>query len=417
MKLALWLVKRYPHTWRSRYEPEMVARLEEHPITVLTLFDLCFGMLTARLDPHYQTDPARVGLSSPRGATGIFLAAWSVFVLFAQWSLWGIGDGMALLVTRHDMTGDYVEVEIWHCARVCSPFLPYLGAYQTMNMVVGANLWTVEPVILNIAYFAITAVIITGILRWALGTRRVGMVLVLAMCCLLLPLALELWLLHFAPFPVNFYNVQLNGFTGLLGLLTTWGELVAVVGMLTLSLLTARHAVRTHRYGLLSLAVGVLALFFLVGLYQVQGSELFWGPGHYWKWSVSAIEFLGLVATLFPFAVLGMLLLVVAGNPLNQRPWRFVPSGAGLLVALMVVSVVSYAVYTVAGHSNEWRPDAFFFPLPFWFYNSFTYSSSIRIIGAGLLIPTLVALVALRSMAGGLAASSRNVPAPQYTTE
>jgi hypothetical protein len=123
------------------------------------------------------------------------------------------------------------------------------------------------------------------------------------------------------------------------------------------------------------------------------------------------------VATLFPFAVLGMLLLVVAGNPLNQRWGRFVPSGAGLLVALMVVSVVSYAVYTVAGHSNEWRPDAFFFSVPFWFYNSFPYASAIRIIGAGLLIPTLVALVALRGMAGGLAASSRNRLALQRRAE
>ena len=414
MKLAIWLVKRYPHTWRRRYEPEMVAVLEQHHITVLTIFDLCFGMLTARLDPQYRTEPARVGFSSPRGATGLFLAAWSVFVLFAQWGLWGIGDGMALLLTRHDMNPEYLMVEFSTCGRVCSPYLAGWGAYQTMNMAVGANLWTVEPVIVNVVYFALTALMLLGIVRWALRTRRVGMLLLTA-GCLVLPLAVERWLLHYAPFPVN-SNVQLNGFTGPLGVLTTWGELVALVGVLVLSLLTAQHAVRTKRYGLLSVAVGVPTLVLLGGLYLVHRLGLFWGPGYYsWNWSVVAIEFLGLVATLFPFAVLGMLLLVVAGNSLNLHRWRFVRSGAGLLVALMVAAVVAFTVYTLAGTSAEWTPDAFFFPAPDWLY-SFPHSSSI-ILGAGLLIPALVALVALRCMLGGLAASSRNTLAIERTAE
>ena len=49
-----WLLKLYPRAWRERYEIEMVALLEEHNVTLFTLFDLLLGALDARLNPFFR---------------------------------------------------------------------------------------------------------------------------------------------------------------------------------------------------------------------------------------------------------------------------------------------------------------------------------------------------------------------------
>lgn len=54
MKLLSWLLKLYPRAWRERYEIEMSALLEEHNVTLFTLFDLLLGALDARLNPLYR---------------------------------------------------------------------------------------------------------------------------------------------------------------------------------------------------------------------------------------------------------------------------------------------------------------------------------------------------------------------------
>ncbi|GHO71538.1 hypothetical protein KSC_104300 [Ktedonobacter sp. SOSP1-52] len=55
MKLNRTLLRLYPRAWRERYEEEMLAVLEQHIITPLTIFDLLLGALDARLDPHYRS--------------------------------------------------------------------------------------------------------------------------------------------------------------------------------------------------------------------------------------------------------------------------------------------------------------------------------------------------------------------------
>ncbi|HEY7415989.1 MAG TPA: hypothetical protein VH593_12400 [Ktedonobacteraceae bacterium] len=46
MKFMHWILRFYPLQWRERYEQEMLSVLEEHHITLLTVFDLLFGALT-----------------------------------------------------------------------------------------------------------------------------------------------------------------------------------------------------------------------------------------------------------------------------------------------------------------------------------------------------------------------------------
>ena len=55
MRIVSWILACYPRCWRERYQEEMMALLEQHTITLKTIFDLLLGALDARLDPHYRT--------------------------------------------------------------------------------------------------------------------------------------------------------------------------------------------------------------------------------------------------------------------------------------------------------------------------------------------------------------------------
>lgn len=61
MIIITWILHLYPRAWRERYEPEMLALLEEHSITFFTGLDLLIGALDARIDPYYR----RIGARSP----------------------------------------------------------------------------------------------------------------------------------------------------------------------------------------------------------------------------------------------------------------------------------------------------------------------------------------------------------------
>lgn len=49
-----WLLLLYPQVWREQYEVEMVALLQQHNVTFLTIFDLVRGALEAHSDPVYS---------------------------------------------------------------------------------------------------------------------------------------------------------------------------------------------------------------------------------------------------------------------------------------------------------------------------------------------------------------------------
>ena len=66
MRLFIWILKFYPRAWRTRYEAEMLALLEEHHITFLTVFDLLFGAFDAHLDPYYRSERMLFSFKSVR---------------------------------------------------------------------------------------------------------------------------------------------------------------------------------------------------------------------------------------------------------------------------------------------------------------------------------------------------------------
>ena len=54
--LAWRLLSLYPPRWRDRYELEVRAVLEDHPVRLITLADLIAGAIDARFDPAYQPE-------------------------------------------------------------------------------------------------------------------------------------------------------------------------------------------------------------------------------------------------------------------------------------------------------------------------------------------------------------------------
>jgi hypothetical protein len=52
MSMEKYLLRLYPRPWRERYEEELLALLEQRPVSLLDGLDLFFGALDAHLHPH-----------------------------------------------------------------------------------------------------------------------------------------------------------------------------------------------------------------------------------------------------------------------------------------------------------------------------------------------------------------------------
>ncbi|GHO48077.1 hypothetical protein [Ktedonospora formicarum] len=86
MRVNRTLLKLYPRTWRERYEDEMLAVLEQHDATPMTLLDLLFGAIDARLDPHYRNRQSLFASLSPRQIVIAFVTILATFT--ASLFLW-----------------------------------------------------------------------------------------------------------------------------------------------------------------------------------------------------------------------------------------------------------------------------------------------------------------------------------------
>jgi len=65
--LAWRLLRLYPPRWRDRYELEVRAVLEDHPVRLITLADLIAGAIDARFDPAYQPEEGSMSGSKRQG--------------------------------------------------------------------------------------------------------------------------------------------------------------------------------------------------------------------------------------------------------------------------------------------------------------------------------------------------------------
>jgi hypothetical protein len=396
MHLAIWLVRLYPRAWRRRYEAEMLALLEQHHVTVLTILDLLFGMVTARLDPHYGSESRLMLLSSPRKATWTFLATVGSFVLLAQTAEGAIDQGMWIVLFGKN-----------RIPMPCAPNPPDGSnyTYTWLNQLGTEPIWCNRPPLLPLLFLLVSALVIGGSLYWAVTGHHRGF-LALAVVCFAVPVAVDTWLVQQPVVQRDVYEA-----TTPLGFLSLLGELEVLVGVVFLSIVKGKQAIAARRYRLLGLVLGVDLSLLVVLLSLANTSRAFtlYGDPVARQFELYTAV-LGLVALLLPFAAVGLTLLAVAGSDISKRVWHVVLGGASLLTVVMVV----YLVFLTVGVISGWQDYryGFWFPIQGW---ALGYPSPYipgAVIGAGLLLLTLLALIALRAMVGAVVASSRARGAP-----
>jgi len=243
-----------------------------------------------------------------------------------------------------------------------------------IDNVVGGGLWLAEPAVVLLPFFAITTLACLGCLRWALRTRRLGTI-ALTTVWFAAPVAIILWLVIAPPdLPGGWFLFQsplgagfvtsptarplflaLDNFfsSPLVGVLTTLGELEALMSVVFLSVLKAWQSIRAQRYGLLGLVVGIDLVLILVAVYIVKSWDLF-TPITFTPYSPPdaaqlnqgffVIEALGLSAQLLPFAAIALPLLVLGGNAIGKQQWNAVILGVSLLSMLIALCDVLFIV-------------------------------------------------------------------------
>ncbi|HEV2461672.1 MAG TPA: hypothetical protein VGS80_25225, partial [Ktedonobacterales bacterium] len=304
MQLASWLVRRYPRTWRRRYEAEMLALLEQHHVTVVTLLDLLVGMVTARLDPQYGREGRLMTLRSPRNATWTFLAAVGGFVLLAQTVEGAVYQGMWTV-----LFGNKHIVPMPCTGNVLDP-----TTIDWVNGLGTETIWCNRSPLLPLLFLLVTALVVGGSLSWTVTRRQWGF-LALAVVCFAVPVAFAAWLVQQPVVQQSVYDA-----TTPLGFLSLLGEFEALASVVFLSIVKATQALAARRYRLLGLVLGVDLSLILILLSLATTNRVFTLYG-----DAVAREFelysgvMGLAALLLPFAAVGMTLLAVAGSALSTR--------------------------------------------------------------------------------------------------
>jgi hypothetical protein len=394
MQVAIWLVRLYPRAWRRHYEAEMLALLEQHHVTVLTILDLLFGMVTARLDPHYGSEPRLMMLSNRRKATWTFLATVGSFVLLAQTAEGAIDQGMWTVLFGKNVF-----------PMPCALNPPDVSSYTWLNQLGTEPIWCNRPPLLPLLFLLVSALVVGGSLYWAVTRHHWGF-LALAVVCFAVPVAVDAWLVQQPVVQRDVYEA-----TTPLGFLSLLGELEALVGVVFLSIVKGKQAIAARRYRLLGLVLGVDLSLLVVLLSLANTSRAFtlYGDPVARQFELYTAS-LGLVALLLPFAAVGLTLLAVAGSDISKRVWHVVLGGASLLTVVMV----AYLVFLTVGVISGWQDYhySFWFPIQGWALGYPHPYIPGAVIGAGLLLLTLLALIALRAMVGAVVASSRARGAP-----
>ena len=75
------LLRLYPAAWRTRYQDELEAVLEQHTITFATIVDLLWGALDARLDPAFTSERMFRPMSRLRASAVALFLAFAAFTL------------------------------------------------------------------------------------------------------------------------------------------------------------------------------------------------------------------------------------------------------------------------------------------------------------------------------------------------
>jgi DNA-binding PadR family transcriptional regulator len=353
MKLVTWIVKLYPRKWRERYEIEMLALLEEHQITFLTVFDLLFGVVDARLDPHYRTERDLLAFKNPRVATLAFFAMLAVFLFLVQGSEFVIIQGAITLLS------------------LGQPTVPN----QFTNVTLANNVLTILALMMVPIYgslYLTTMFVAFASMKRIIAGRHVGKALFAAVC-FVIPFVIVLLLNTSAPtFYGTAYFTVIRG-NGPFALFALWVGLESLMGILLLTILKSKQAIATRRKGMLFLIILIDSLL----VFYIGGFLLSWliPP----RFSFLGPMFTSLAMALFPFTTIGVLPLVLVGSKLGEWTKRFALVTAGLAAPIMLVILLLFLI-------GSWSP---WMQVSIW---------AVGFVGIGLLLCTLLALAAFRSL-------------------
>ena len=366
MKLATWLVKLYPRAWRERYEVEMLALLSEYQITLLTIFDLLFGVVDARLDPHYRTEQALSALKRPYAATMIFFAALAVYLFLAQRSVVIILGLAALFGSgQSDLHNAFIIMNANVAIALALMIVPIYGSLCLITLLV--------------AFVS---------MRRVIAARYIGTAL-FAMVCFVIPIVITLLLNTLAPtFNGIMYFAMIRGNSPFV----LWIELEALVGMLLLTILRGKQAIATRRKRLLFLIILIDVLLILLGGGYLLPLLLI-HVGILSLWNILAV-FTLLAIRLFPFTTIGVLLLALAGSKFSEWTKRLALVTMGLSAPVMLVSSLLFLVGILIFWTHLvsiWTASG---PLFGFLYGKL----SIGVAGVGLLFCTLLAFAAFRTL-------------------
>lgn len=75
------LLRLYPPAWRERYQDEVEALLDQHAVTLVTILDLFWGALDARLDPAFTSERMFRPMSRLRTSMIVVFCAYAAFTL------------------------------------------------------------------------------------------------------------------------------------------------------------------------------------------------------------------------------------------------------------------------------------------------------------------------------------------------
>jgi hypothetical protein len=324
MKIVTWILNCYPHRWRERYQEEMLAVLEQHTISLVTLLDLLLGALDAHLDPAYRTKEGFMfhRLRDTRTLSLIYICALSMFLFSA--TLWTALNGS--LAFQDNALGSSTEA---------------IASSATLVIIPGLGLIALLVVAL-------------ATIKNALKHRRLG-TLIFAILSIGLGIVGAFQVFSFSPGPDY----------PLMELIFTWllmGGIALCVGVgLFVTGVKGLQAIRKRQWWSVGFALAIdlllpvgLMSYILWGREGTLGGAIQLTQGSFLIGNVvfsSIANFIMfLLLAMGPYLLLGSLLLTLAGDESSTQGWRVTRGFGAAFSLVLVVNLAAVVIWDI----NRW---------------------------------------------------------------
>ena len=334
MKLATWILYLYPQGWRQRYEDEMVVLLEQHMVTLATLFDLLLGALDARLDPSYKTEKPLFLFKDERMIATTFLCAYAVF-LFAMYN-WHHYIPLSLSLTPY-----YRDMGLSSLSNISA--ITFVNS-SGVSGVGSDSLLAMSDLVMQVTLLVSNLFFIILLVKQAGGAGRKRFVMPALLCFILLftlplvpLLAMSSSTATISNASGTLFSIEIRPLGQILNLYMwsfrlLWPLLTLLTSSLFIGMIRVREVMTAPRKHWLLIVV----MFYLI----LPIGRMLWLNNSVQIPStivpISAVV-LGTMLTYFPpFAGLATMVLAVAGNEGTKRMWRIalLPATALSLVVL-----------------------------------------------------------------------------------